>query len=167
MDQHFETLAAALRSASADRVDDPSSFVFFADHVAGMPRRQKRTLLGGRCFVWPEQVPRFTTCCEPAARVYGVDAADPETRPASFGPRVRAATNRLSGSSSRGAAAAALRWAAAARNITELQAHSLVRWGRTSRCRRARLSQSLIITPAPLVSDSPSYQKPESGESRR
>jgi hypothetical protein len=44
---------AALRSASADRVDDPlrrvTFFVFFADHVAGMPRQKRtspRTTLG-------------------------------------------------------------------------------------------------------------------------
>jgi hypothetical protein len=44
---------------------------------------------------------------------------------------------------------------------------SLVRWGHTSCGRRVRLSQLLMSTPAPLVSDSPPYQKPESGEGRR
>jgi hypothetical protein len=42
----------------------------------------------------------------------------------------------------------------------------ILRWGRTGRCRRARLSQPLMIAPAPIVSDDPTYQKPESGESR-
>jgi hypothetical protein len=44
---------------------------------------------------------------------------------------------------------------------------SLVRWGRTSRCWRVRLSQLLMRTPAPVISDGPPYQKPESGEGRR
>ena len=44
---------------------------------------------------------------------------------------------------------------------------SLVRRCRTSRRRRARLSPLLMSTPAPVVSDSPPYQKPESGEGRR
>jgi hypothetical protein len=42
---------------------------------------------------------------------------------------------------------------------------SVLRWGRTSRCRWARLSPLLI--PAPIISDSSPYQKPESGEGRR
>jgi hypothetical protein len=52
-------------------------------------------------------------------------------------------------------------------NITEFQARSLVRWGRTSRCWRARLGLLLIITPTPAMSDNPPYQKPESGHGRR
>jgi hypothetical protein len=34
----------------------------------------------------------------------------------------------------------------------------ILRWGRTGRCRRAQLSQSLMMAPAPLVSDSDPYR---------
>jgi hypothetical protein len=44
---------------------------------------------------------------------------------------------------------------------------SLVRGGRTSRCRRARLSQLLMGTPTPIMSDKAPYEKPESCEGRR
>jgi hypothetical protein len=47
------------------------------------------------------------------------------------------------------------------------QTSPILRWGRTGRCRRARLSHVLMSTPAPVVSDSQPYQKPESGEGRR
>ena len=168
-----EDLLVRGRAQSTDPSAGPDRSFHAHGHVAGMPRRQARAVVGDHGHDRPVQTGVLRGTGRPRVCGHGpsVDAApsglSSETNLSSAG-RTRAAASRTAGRLRHRRPGAVPRWVVTSPGISpSFRCRPLRRWDRTSRRRRARLGPPLMISSPPVISNNRPYQKPESSEERR